>query len=95
KLRTAADAFEKYSNGKIEPLNTKSGINITIRIKTGRSPEALCSEAKELALQMFPVRELSGPGSAVLLFYYNQIPEDRLGSSIKEVIEKWRINRGK
>lgn len=92
KLRTAADAFEKYSNGKIEPLNTKSGINITIRIKTDMSPEKLCSEARGLALQMVPVQDLSDSGSAVLVFYYNQIPEDRLSSEIEQVIKKWKIS---
>ncbi|MDD6155124.1 MAG: PLP-dependent aminotransferase family protein [Eubacteriales bacterium] len=90
KLAIAAETLRKFSDGRIKPLNTKSGINITIEIKTKLSPDLLCKSAAERKVQMIPVKELSGGDTVVLTLYYNQIPEDKMESVLVSVMSDWR-----
>ncbi len=90
KLSLTMQCFEKYGNKDILPINTQSGINLTLKIKTKKSAEKLCSEAKSLGLLMIPLSELTDQETTSLIFYYSKLPIKKIESSIKEVLKKWQ-----
>ena len=90
KLSAVLAALTKYGKGFVTPLNTSSGINITLRVTTRISPDELCAKAKALALHVIPVANLTDQDTAALIFYYNQIPLGDIDRSIKSVIDLWR-----
>ena len=100
KLQTAISAFTRYgAGGFITPVDTRSGINLTIRVRSAKSAEELSAAAKSLRLQVIPLSRVSEPeagltaGSArqthTLIFYYNQVPLGELDGRIRELLEVW------
>ncbi|MBR5517196.1 MAG: PLP-dependent aminotransferase family protein [Firmicutes bacterium] len=92
KLSQAMSSFEKYGSSYIMPTNTQSGINLTLKIKTKKSAEKLCDEAKSLGLLMIPLSELTDQETTSLIFYYSKLPLTSIDSSIKEVLQLWQTN---
>lgn len=92
KLSLTLQSFEKYGNKDILPVNTQSGINLTIKIKTKKSAEKLCNEAKSLGLLMIPLSELTDQETTSLIFYYSKLPLASIESSIKDVLQLWKSN---
>lgn len=92
KLQLTMQCFEKYGNSDILPINTQSGINLTLKIKTKKSAEKLCNEAKSLGLLMIPLSELTDQETTSLIFYYSKLPLSSIESSIKEVLRLWQTN---
>jgi GntR family transcriptional regulator/MocR family aminotransferase len=90
KLQAVLTTFNKYAGEFVTPLNTSSGINITLKVKTRVPPEELCSKARSLSLHVAPVASLTDQDTAALIFYYNQIPLDEIPSSIESMIKAWR-----
>ncbi len=90
KLQAAISAFGKYASGFVTPLNTSSGINITLRVTTKKHPDELCSKAASISLHVAPVASLTDQDTAALIFYYNQIPLSEIDSAIREMIELWQ-----
>jgi GntR family transcriptional regulator/MocR family aminotransferase len=90
KLQAALAAFGRYAAGFVTPLNTSSGINITLRVTTKKRPEELCSKAASISLHVAPVASLTDQDTAALIFYYNQIPLGEIDSSIREMIRIWQ-----
>ena len=92
KLQLTMQCFEKHGNSDILPINTQSGINLTLKIKTKKSAEKLCNEAKSLGLLMIPLSELTDQETTSLIFYYSKLPLSSIESSIKEVLRLWQTN---
>lgn len=89
KLQVALSAFNKYSKGFATPVNTNSGINIILKVRTKKSSESLCASARTAGLQVLPLASLTAQDTAALIFYYNQIPLSEMDSSICNLIELW------
>lgn len=94
KIEAAADAFLKYGGG-IDVTNRRSGINLTLTVDSKKAAEELCLIGETFGLHMVP---LSQSGYDVddqsskkrhLIFYFNQIPLDRIDSQIKSLINAW------
>ncbi len=92
KLALSMQCFEKYGNKEVMPVNTQSGINLILKIKTKKSAEKLCSEAKSLGLLMIPLSELTDQETTSLIFYYSKLPLSSIDSSIKDVLQLWQTN---
>jgi len=90
KLSAVLAALNRYGQDYVTPLNTSSGINITLKVTTRLSPEELCARAKNLSLHVSPVATLTDQDTAALIFYYNQIPLSEIDSSINDMISMWK-----
>jgi GntR family transcriptional regulator/MocR family aminotransferase len=90
KLALTMQCFEKYGNNDVLPVNTQSGINLSLKIKTKKSAEKLCNEAKSIGLLMIPLSELTDQETTSLIFYYSKLPLSSIEASIKEVLELWQ-----
>ena len=97
KLQSAIAAFTRYgAGGFVTPVDTQSGINLTIRVRSEKSAEELSAAAKSLRLQVIPlarVSESEGDLAAgrihTLIFYYNQVPLGELDGRIRQLLEAW------
>ncbi len=90
KLQVALSAFAKYGGGMAKPANdTKSGINIILKVKTKKSPEELCTMAASIGMNVQPLASLTEQDTAALIFYYNQIPLEEVDHSIRQMLELW------
>lgn len=91
KLQAVIQSFSEYGNEKVFSKNTQSGINLTIRVRSKKSADTLCKEAKSIGLQMVPVADISDQETSALIFYYNQIPLTKINGLIKELIALWEL----
>ena len=89
KLQVALNAFNKYAKGIAQPMNTQSGINIILKVRTKKDPELLSKAAESLGLNVIPTAGLTQQDTTALIFYYNQIPLDEMDQAIREMIEMW------
>lgn len=90
KLMVALKAFEEYAKGIVTPLNTKSGINIILQVKTEKSSEELCSEAKSLGIRVEPLHYYTTEDTRGIIFYYNQIPLHDMKEKIMQLSKIWQ-----
>ena len=93
KLEAVIAAFEKYAAGMITPIDTHSGINLTLEVATdkiNKTAEELCEIAKGLGLEMVPLSEISGRQTSALIFYYSGLPLGQVDGLIKELVKAWR-----
>lgn len=99
KLQAIITALHQYGAGFIKPLNSSSGINMLISVKSKKTAEQLCQEARELGIITKPITNYTEeriPGSTTttssqdLVFYYNQIPLADIFQAIKSLIGSWR-----
>ena len=90
KLQAALNAFTKYGSGFALPINTNSGINIILKVKTHKTPEELSFSAKALGLNVQSAASLTEQDTAALIFYYNQIPLCEVEESVKAMLQKWQ-----
>ncbi|NCB42614.1 MAG: PLP-dependent aminotransferase family protein [Clostridia bacterium] len=86
KLNESVRIINKYGSDFIELTNTKSGINITLKIKTERPAKELSEIAKKQGILLRPVNEISDDNNNVVSLYYNKIPIKNLEGSIKNLI---------
>ena len=94
KLEAVIAAFEKYAMGMITPIDTHSGINLTLEVATekiNKTAEEFCEIAKGLGLQMVPLSEISGRQTSALIFYYSGLPLAQVAQLIKELVDRWRM----
>ena len=93
KLQAVISSLKTYSKDFIKPVNSSSGINMLIHVKSPKPATVLCLEAQELGILVLPLsnytRELSESAST-LIFYYNQIPLSDIPEAIRKLTEKWR-----
>ena len=90
KLEATVQAFEKYGRDFVEATNTKSGINITLDVRTKKSENLLCQDGKDLGIHIKPTQMKVDKEKRSLSFYFNQIPLDRIDFLIKNLVEMWK-----
>lgn len=76
-----------------KPTNTSSGINIIVHVKSKKSAEELCADAKNLGIAAIPTAAYTGESeeqSTSLILYYNQIPLSDIPQAMEDLMEKWR-----
>lgn len=97
KLQLILAVFSKWGAGFIKPINSSSGINMLISVKSKKPSALLCQEAQELGISTLPITtytEAPTESTATLIFYYNQIPVDKMEPALKGLIEKWKRSAG-
>ena len=93
KLQKLLAAIDKYGKNLVFPVNTASGINITVTIASGKAPEILVDEAARFGVPVQQIKTKDTAASAsdsTYILYYNQIPIDEIEPSIKAIIETWK-----
>ena len=89
KMEACVEAFEKSG---VETTNTRSGINLTLIVDSKKSAEELCADGESLGLNIIPfdrsIREKEEKKH--LIFYFNQIPLEKIEPSIKELTKRWK-----
>ena len=89
KLQAALQAFARYAPDMVEPVDTQSGISLTVKVHSKKKASQLCSEAKSIGLQMVPLSEVTDQSTSALIFYYNQVPLEQIDKLIGELSELW------
>ena len=92
KLQAALQAFTFYGKDFITPIDTHSGINLTVKVRSHKKAQTLCEEAKNLGLQMVPLSEITDQQTTALIFYYSQLPLNQVDTLIARLTEIWREN---
>lgn len=93
KLQAAVSSLNKYGTNFISTMNSSSGINMLINVKSEKSSSVLCQEARSLGIHALPITtytEEPSPSSVTLIFYYNQIPLKDIDGAIHGLIQKWK-----
>jgi GntR family transcriptional regulator/MocR family aminotransferase len=99
KLREAMDAIGEYGgkDGFASAENTRSGINIILRIDTGaeggdekEAAGRLIDDAAGLGIKVRSIPQLSHDGLIYLIFYYNQIPAGEIKASVQKMLSAFR-----
>ena len=90
KLQTALAAFSVYGGGVATPIDTRSGINLTVKVRSQKKAEQLCEEAKSLGLQMVPLSEITDQETSALIFYYSRLPLAQIEPLIRQLLALWR-----
>lgn len=93
KLQLALSALNRWGSGFIRPINSSSGVNMLIRVKSKKPAAVLCQEARDLGVSTLPIAmytEAPEEAAATLIFYYNQIPLKDMETALKGLIEKWK-----
>ena len=96
KLQLALSVLNKWGAGLIRPINSSSGVNMLIGVKSGKTAAQLCAEARDLGIVTLPINaytETPEEATATLIFYYNQIPLEKIEGALQELISKWRQQR--
>ena len=94
KLNLVIQAFRKYGTGTVMAEDARSGINTKLSIRSAKTPEELCREAGTVMLHMVPLPENSKNPHAEekdkrVLFYYDQVPEEKIDGSVEEICRIW------
>lgn len=93
KLQAAMSALTKEGKNFITTLNTSSGINIIILVKSKKNAETLKTEAASLGITALPVA-LNFPQNdqafTPMVLYYNQIPFEEIKESMEALVKKWK-----
>ncbi|MCI8608353.1 MAG: PLP-dependent aminotransferase family protein [Firmicutes bacterium] len=97
KLQVVLQAFHHYGQGLVTPIDTRSGINLTLKVYSEKSAELLSDEARSLQLEMLPLAPMTEGAEKTeapvavqpLIFYYNQAPLDQLEDRIKDLLALW------
>jgi GntR family transcriptional regulator/MocR family aminotransferase len=89
KLAQTMQAFGENFSGDVIPINTQSGISLTLKIKSNKTADELCREAKSIGLQMVPISKITDDDSKSLIFYYSKLPLKLIESSIKNLLAIW------
>jgi hypothetical protein len=93
------DAIGEYGgkDGFASAENTRSGINIILRIDTGaeggdekETAVRLIDDAVGLGIKVRSVPQLSHDGLIYLIFYYNQIPAGEIKASVQKMLSAFR-----
>ena len=89
KLQAAVSAFARYGGSAVRTLDTQSGINLTLKVRSRKTAEELCADARTLGLHMVPLSEITDQETSALIFYYNQVPLEKINHLINQVVESW------
>ena len=89
KLFLTLQTFSAIRPENIKVTHTKSGINLILKIRTKKTADELCLEAKSIGLQMIPLSELTDQETASVIFYYSKLPLSSIQSMIEKLIRIW------
>ena len=95
KLQTVLSILAKEGTDLIQPINSSSGVNMLISVKSKKSPALLCQEAQEIGISTLPINtytEAPVETAVTLIFYYNQIPLKDMDTALKRLIDIWNHN---
>ena len=92
KLALTMQALASVPGPKITPTNTQSGINLIIRVRTKKTADELCHEAKSIGLQVVPMSDITDQDPAALIFYYSKLPIGQIDTLIRKLAELWSSN---
>lgn len=92
KLQASLLALSRYGHGKVKAVDTQSGINLIIRIRSSKNAEELCSIAKSIGVHMVPVADISDQETSALIFYYNSIPLKEIDGIVKALMSLWELD---
>ena len=90
KLAMTITAFEKYFGTEVTPLDTRSGITLTIKVKSSRSLPELILLARSLGMEMVPISAITDQETTALSFYYSSLPVEIIDQKIQELEGIWR-----
>lgn len=86
KLKTTLQIFDEYGGEVFSPINSMSGMALTLKVSTSIPETELAIAANRLGMLMEPVRELCTKDSKVLCFYFYRVSETMLKILIKQYI---------
>jgi GntR family transcriptional regulator/MocR family aminotransferase len=90
KLDMTLDAFDKYFGKDVVPIDTRSGITLTIKVRTGKQITELILLARSIGLEMVPISAITDQETTALSFYYSSLPIEIIDQKIKELEGLWR-----
>ena len=90
KLDMTLAAFEKYFGKDVIPMDTRSGITLTIKVRSGRHLTELIILARSIGLEMVPISAITDQETSALSFYYSQVPLEIIDDKIRELEGIWR-----
>ena len=93
KLQIVQNSINNYAHNFITPINTSSGINMIINVKSKKSADTLCNEAADIGVLAVPVSiytDENADGSFSLILYYNQIPLEKIDDTVKALTAQWK-----
>ena len=91
KLQTVLTILESDAKDFITPINTSSGINMILSVKSNKDSKELISEANNIGLHIISARAYTeNSDDRSMIFYYNQVPLKDLSNRVKALIKKWR-----
>lgn len=93
KLQRLLTAVSKYGRGFITPVNTASGINVTIQLHSKKAPEEIQRSAASLGIRVLPVKLKDAAvtqNDNIFILYYNCIPLDEIDANIRNLIQIWK-----
>lgn len=91
KLQASLLALSRYGHEKVKAVDTQSGINLILRIRSSKNAEELCSIAKSIGVHMVPVADISDQETSALIFYYNSIPLKEIDGIVKALMSLWEL----
>ena len=83
KLETTMKMFAQAKADFIEPIDSKSGLAIMLRIHADIPVEEVCQTAHKLGLTMRPVQDLCTEKEQVVVFYFYRVSDALLRLLIK------------
>ena len=94
KLETTIQMVRANGGGRIEAVDSRSGIAIMLKIQSRLEPEHICRVAKDLGLTMYPVKDLCSDELKVVYFYFYRVPETLLKLLIKMFVQNLKKLEG-
>lgn len=91
KLDVTMESIGKYFGETVNPVDTRSGITLTIQVRSESSTEELRELAASIGLEMVPIAAVTGQDTPALSFYYSQLPLDIIDDKIIELKEVWKL----
>lgn len=84
KLDAVTEVFAKQAADFVDVRNTSSGINIILKVRSGKDINTLKKEAEDLGIPLIVLE------NDLLMFYYNQIPLAEIPQLLEDLIKIWR-----
>lgn len=88
KLAVAMDVFAQTDGDVLEPVDSKSGMALLLKIKSEKTVGEICRMADSLGMDMRPVSDLCTDSTKVVYFYFYRIPEALLKLLIRQFAAK-------
>ncbi len=90
KLAACLRVVESYPKDKISADRTESGLNLILRVSTGKSPEEMSEIASDMGIMVVTSKDIpESGGKKGVIFYYSRLPEDCIESLTEKMIEAW------